>query len=60
MGQPAAAAARSMVCIVAGDAESVAYVKPILDSLGRATIVVGEDATQGKLVSRVERVYTQS
>lgn len=37
-----------MVNIIAGKMDAIAYVKPILESIGRATIVVGEDVSQGK------------
>lgn len=48
-GQPPAVVAKTMVCTVAGDPTAIKVVKPILDSLGRATIVIGEDVTQGEL-----------
>jgi len=38
-----------MVNTVAGDMDAIAYLKPILESIGRATIVVGEDVSQGML-----------
>jgi 3-hydroxyisobutyrate dehydrogenase-like beta-hydroxyacid dehydrogenase len=42
-----------MVCLVAGDPTAVEIVKPVLYTIGRATIVIGEDVAQGTLTRRV-------
>ena len=48
IGQPAAAAAKQLVSVIAGNPEAIEYVKPILNYIGRETIVVGSDVSQGK------------
>ena len=48
IGQPAAAAAKQIVSVIAGNLEVIEYIKPILNFIGRETIVVGEDVAQGK------------
>jgi len=48
IGQSAAAAAKQLVSVIAGDPEAIEYVKPILNFIGRETIVVGGDVSQGK------------
>ena len=48
VGQPAAAASRQSVSCIAGDLGAIEYVKPILDTIGRATIVVGDEVSQGE------------
>jgi len=48
IGQPAAAASGQLVSCIAGDLGAIEYVKPILGTIGRATIVVGKDVSQGK------------
>jgi 3-hydroxyisobutyrate dehydrogenase len=48
IGQPAAAAAKQLVSVIAGNPEAIEYVKPILKFIGRETIVVGSDVSQGK------------
>jgi len=48
IGQPAAAAAKQLVSVIAGDLEAIEYINPILDFIGRGTIVVGDDVAQGK------------
>jgi len=48
IGQPAAAAAKQLVSVIAGNLEAVEYIKPILDFIGRETIVVGDDVAQGE------------
>jgi len=48
IGQPAAAVAKQLVSVIAGNLEAIEYVKPILHFIGRDTIVVGNDVSQGK------------
>jgi len=48
IGQPAAAAAKQLISVIAGDPEAIECVKPILNFIGRETIVVGDDVSQGK------------
>ena len=46
-GQPAAAKAKALVCILAGPAEEKEKVKLLLEAIGRKTVDVGEDVTKG-------------
>jgi hypothetical protein len=48
IGQPAAAASKQLVSCIAGDMKAIEYVKPILNFIGRATIIVGEHVARGK------------
>jgi len=48
IGQPAAAAAKQLVSVIAGNLEAIEYIKPILNFIGRETIVVGDDVAQGE------------
>ena len=47
-GQPPAVVAKTVVLTVAGDPDSVKVVLPILQSLGRAVILLGPDVQQGE------------
>lgn len=46
-GQPAAAKAKLLVCILAGPAAEKEVVKPLLEAIGRKTLDVGEDVKNG-------------
>ena len=47
-GQPAAAKAGQLVCIVSGQPDEREFVKPLLAAVGRKTLDVGDDVTKGK------------
>jgi 3-hydroxyisobutyrate dehydrogenase-like beta-hydroxyacid dehydrogenase len=48
IGQPAAAAAKQLVSVIAGNSEAIEYVKPILNFIGREIVVVSSDVSQGE------------
>lgn len=56
IGQPAAAASKQLVSVIAGHSEAIQYIKPILDFIGRATIIVSDDVSQGMCPS-LEDLY---
>lgn len=49
-GQPAAARAKQLVCILAGQEEGREKLRPIVDAIGKKTIDVGDDNGKGQLV----------
>jgi len=55
-GQPAAARAKLLVCILAGPTKEKEVVKPLLEAIGRKTVDVGEDITKGQFTVTVQRI----
>lgn len=49
-GRPEAAEAKKLIVMAAGDPDTIAHLRPVLDSIGRATIIAGSEPWQANAI----------